>query len=41
MKRAVRILLLMVGLICTYVTAAVPLLHADGGPICGWGRICR
>ena len=33
MKRAVRMLILMVGLACTYVMVAVPILHADGGPI--------
>jgi len=33
MKRAVRMLILMVGLVCTYVAVATPMLHADGGPI--------
>jgi len=31
MKRAVRMLILMVGLVCTYVMVATPVLHADGG----------
>ncbi len=33
MKRAVRMLILMVGLVCTYVVVATPILHAEGGPI--------
>lgn len=34
MKRAVRILLLMVGMVCTYVSVAAPVVPApDGGPI--------
>jgi len=34
MKRAVRMLILMVGLVCTYMAAAAPMLPApDGGPI--------
>ena len=34
MKRAVRIVLLMVGLACTYVAVAAPMVPApDGGPI--------
>jgi hypothetical protein len=37
MKRAVRMLILMVGLACTYAVVATPMLHADGGvmPLCG------
>jgi hypothetical protein len=31
MKRAVRMLILMVGLACTYAVVATPMLHADGG----------
>jgi hypothetical protein len=31
MKRAIRILLLMVGLTGTYIAIATPLLHAEGG----------
>jgi len=37
MKRAVRTLILMVGLACTYFAATAPMLHADGGPI----PVCR
>jgi len=34
MKRAVRMLILMVGLVCTYAAVAVPAFTApDGGPI--------
>jgi hypothetical protein len=34
MKRAVRILFLMVGLVCTYVAVAAPIIAVrDGGPI--------
>ena len=34
MKRAVRVLLLMVGLACTYVAVAAPMIASpDGGPI--------
>ena len=34
MKRAVRMLILMVGLVCTYVAVAAPVLPVpDGGPI--------
>jgi hypothetical protein len=33
MKRAVRFLVLVAGLIGAYVTVAAPLLSADGGPI--------
>jgi hypothetical protein len=34
MKRAIRMLFLMVGLVGTYVAIATPMLHAfDGGPI--------
>ncbi len=42
MKRAVRMLILMVGLVCTYVAVATPMLHADGGPIpsCNPKRPC-
>ncbi|MBZ5599881.1 MAG: hypothetical protein LAN83_16335 [Acidobacteriia bacterium] len=33
MKRAIRMLLLMVGLACTYVAVAAPMLPApEGGP---------
>lgn len=32
MKRAIRMLILMVGLVCTYVVVATPALRADGGP---------
>ncbi|HET9364330.1 MAG TPA: hypothetical protein VFP71_04985 [Candidatus Angelobacter sp.] len=37
MKRAVRMVILMVGLACAYVVASAPAAHADGGPIplCG------
>jgi hypothetical protein len=31
MKRAVRMLILMVGLACTYAAIAPTFLHADGG----------
>jgi hypothetical protein len=38
MKRAVRMLILMVGLACTYTVVAIPRLHAEGnGPI----LVCR
>ena len=43
MKRAIRMLILMVGLVCTYVSVATPMLNAfDGGPIptC-YPRACR
>jgi hypothetical protein len=34
MKRAVRMVILMVGLVCTYVAVATPMFAApDGGPI--------
>jgi hypothetical protein len=34
MKRAVRMLILMVGLVCTYEAVIAPVLYAfDGGPI--------
>ena len=34
MKRAVRMLFLMVGLVCTYVAVAAPIVPSfDGGPI--------
>jgi hypothetical protein len=33
MKRAIRSLILMVGLTIAFVTVASPLLSADGGPI--------
>jgi len=34
MKRAVRILILMVGVVCTYIVVATPqYAAADGGPI--------
>jgi hypothetical protein len=33
MKRAVRIVILMVGLACTYVLVATPIMQADGGPM--------
>jgi hypothetical protein len=33
MKRAVRMLILMVGLACTYVAIATPILNAALGPI--------
>lgn len=34
MKRAVRMFILMVGLVCTYVAVATPMFAAaDGGPI--------
>ena len=32
MKRAVRMLILMVGLACTYVAIVTPILNADLGP---------
>ena len=32
MKRAVRMLILMVGLACTYVAIATPILNAELGP---------
>jgi hypothetical protein len=41
MKRAIRILFLMVGLTGTYIAIATPLLHAEGGgpiPLCPPGR---
>jgi hypothetical protein len=33
MKRAVRMLILMVGLACTYVAIATPILNAELGPM--------
>ena len=34
MKRAVRIIILMVGLVCTYIVVATPQhAAADGGPL--------
>ncbi|MBZ5707440.1 MAG: hypothetical protein LAN63_19005 [Acidobacteriia bacterium] len=34
MKRAIRMLFLMVGLVCTYVAVAAPMLPApEGGPM--------
>jgi hypothetical protein len=34
MKRAVRMLFLMVGLVCTYMAVAAPMMQVrDGGPI--------
>jgi hypothetical protein len=34
MKRAVRMLILMLGLVCTYVAVATPMLPApEGGPM--------
>jgi hypothetical protein len=33
MKRAVRMLILMVGLACTYVAIATPILQAELGPM--------
>jgi len=33
MKRAIRSLILMVGLAMTFVAVATPILSADGGPI--------
>jgi len=33
MKRAVRILVLMVGLACTYAAIATPMLQAELGPL--------
>jgi hypothetical protein len=33
MNRAVRMLILMVGLVCTYVAIATPILNADLGPM--------
>jgi hypothetical protein len=34
MKRAIRMLILMVGLACTYAVVATPMLQAEGnGPI--------
>jgi len=41
MKRAVRMVVLMLGLVCTYVAAATPGVPApDGGPMCAT-RTCR
>jgi hypothetical protein len=42
MKRAVRMLILMVGLVCTYMAVATPMLHAEGGPmpLCNPNRPC-
>jgi hypothetical protein len=39
MKRAIRIAVLILGLVCTYIAAAVPQVPAaDGGPLmCGVG----
>jgi hypothetical protein len=33
MKRAIRMLILMVGLACTYVAIATPILNAELGPM--------
>jgi hypothetical protein len=44
MKRAIRIAILVVGLVGTYIAAAVPPVPAaDGGPIltCGPGGNCK
>jgi hypothetical protein len=41
MKRAVRMMILMVGLVCTYVAVATPFVHAEGpAPLCNPKRPC-
>ena len=41
MQRAVRMLILMVGLACTCLAAAAPMTTSfDGGPLCPF-RTCR